>query len=81
MGTEENQTAVFKFLLDHFRSQEPFTKNELEDHANWHGQTFRTYWSKQYKQLFATVDSDTFRVSEAFRPYSTWESGKAFETS
>lgn len=71
MDTKKNQAAVFNFLLDHFRSQEPFTENELEDHTNWRGQTFGTYWSKQYKQLVVPVDSDTFRVSEAFRPYST----------
>jgi hypothetical protein len=74
MGTKKIRAAVFNFLLDHFRSQEPFTENELEDHTNWRGQTFGTYWSKQYKQLVVLVDSDTFRVSEAFRPYSTWES-------
>ncbi len=73
MGTEENQRAVFAFLLDHFRSQEPFTKKEMEEHTNWQGQSFRTYWSKQYRQLFVPVDADSFRVSEAFRPYSTWE--------
>ena len=74
MGTEENQKAVFKFLLDHFRSQDPFTQKEMEDHTNWRGRTFDTYWSKQYRQLCVPVDSDTFRVSEAFRPYSAWKS-------
>lgn len=46
----------------------------MEDHTNWRGRTFDTYWSKQYRQLCVPVDLDTFRVSEAFRPYSTWES-------
>ena len=46
----------------------------MEDHTNWRGRTFDTYWSKQYRQLCVPVDSDTFRVSEAFRPYSAWKS-------
>lgn len=52
MGTEENQRAVFTFLLDHFRSQEPFTKKEMEEHTNWQGQSSRTYWSKTVQATF-----------------------------
>jgi hypothetical protein len=39
MATKKNQAAVFNFLLDHFRSQGPFTESELEEHTNWRSST------------------------------------------
>jgi hypothetical protein len=69
----ENQRNVFKFLVEHFRSQKPFTKKELAEVTDWQGGSFPTYWSKQYKQFFIAAGGNTFRVSDAFRPYAKWE--------
>ncbi len=69
----ENQRNVFNFLVEHFRSQEPFTKDELEEVTDWQGTSFPTYWSKQYKQFFISAGGNSFRVSDAFRPYAKWE--------
>ncbi len=73
MDKTENQRAIFEFLVAHFKSQEPFTKEEMEAQTSWQGKTFSTYWSKQYEQFVIAADADFFRVSEAFRPFASWE--------
>jgi hypothetical protein len=72
----ENQRRVFDFFVEHFRSQKPFTKNELEAETNWQGTSFPTYWSKQFKQFVIPAGGNSFRVSEAFRPFARWEAFK-----
>lgn len=70
-----NQRPVFDFFVERFESQEPFTKNDVEALTTWTGDTFRTYWSKQFKQFVIPADfkKKTFRVGDAFRPYASWE--------
>ena len=77
MGTEENQTAVFKFLLDHFRSQEPFTKNELADHASTETLFVPIGLSStsNYSQLLTQIPFASARHLDPIRH------GKAFEAS
>jgi hypothetical protein len=69
----ENQRNVFDFLIEHFKSQAPFRKDDLQKVTDWRGASFPTYWSKQYKQFFISAGADSFRVSDAFRPYAKWE--------
>jgi len=69
----QNQKNVFDFLVEHFKSQEAFTKQQLERVTTWRGQSFDTYWSKQFKQFVVPADAGRYRVSEAFRPYAAWE--------
>lgn len=76
----ENQRQVFDFLANHFKSQEPFTKSELEGVTSWEGSTFPTYWSKQYKPFFVPAGNNSFRVSDAFRPYANWKAFRAHVT-
>jgi len=73
MGTDENQRKVFEFLLDHFETKEPFSKQDLEGVTSWQGQTFGTYWSKQLRPFVIDVAGDKYRVSDGFGRYSTWE--------
>jgi hypothetical protein len=73
MGTDENQKKVFEFLLSHFETKEPFTKEELEAVTTWQGQTFGTYWSKQYHPFVIESGPDKYRVSEGFRRYLDWD--------
>ena len=80
MPDEHNQQAVFIFFQDRYREQHPFTRQELAAETNWSRTTFNTYWSKQFKRLVAPVDNDHFRVSESFRPYSTWSTFRALVT-
>jgi hypothetical protein len=71
----ENQRKVFAFFVEHFKSQDPFTKAEL--HAvvpDWTKDTINTYWSKQFKQLLNPAGHKSFRVSEGFRSFAKWES-------
>ena len=69
------QRRAFDFLLDHFRTQEPFTKNEFHDAVpEWSKSSLDTYWSKQIKRLLARAGQNQFRVTEAFRPYANWDS-------
>jgi hypothetical protein len=67
-----NQKSVFDFLVDHLKSQKPFLKKELEKVTTWRGETFRTYWSKQFEQFTVSIGKRQYRVSESFRPYATW---------
>ena len=73
MPTDRNQRNVFDFLLEHLDSKEPFLKRDLESKTSWKGQTFGTYWSKQLQPFVISIAGNRFRVSEAFRRYSTWE--------
>src|ERR1035437_7090914 len=69
----ENQRNVFDFLLEHLKSLDTFTKDELQKVTDWTGKSFPTYWSKQYKQFVSSAGGDLVRVSDAFRPYAKWE--------
>ncbi|MGH7779973.1 MAG: hypothetical protein ACREQR_09110 [Candidatus Binataceae bacterium] len=71
---KENQRHVFEFLVTHFKSQKPFTKGDLKSATTWHGASFPTYWSKQFKQFVVPAGGGSYRVSEAFRPFARWES-------
>lgn len=75
MPDTTTQRRAFDFLLDHFRSQEPFTKSAFHGVVpEWSASTLNTYWSKQIKRLLARADRNQFRVTEAFRPYANWDS-------
>ena len=80
MPNEDNQRAAFEFFQTRYRLQQPFTKQELENATNWAPKSFTTYWSKQFKRLVAPIDNERFRVSESFRPYSTWETFRVLVT-
>jgi hypothetical protein len=69
----ENQRHVYDFLVERFKSQAAFTKADLEAVTTWKGQSFDTYWSKQFKQFVYPACGNTFRVSDAFRPFATWD--------
>jgi hypothetical protein len=69
----KNQKDVFGFLVRHFRSQEAFARRDIEMVTDWQGQSFGTYWSKQFKQFMVPAGADRYRVSEAFRPFASWE--------
>jgi hypothetical protein len=70
-----NQRRAFQFLLEHFRPQEPFTRDEFRCALpDWSENSIRTYWSKQIKHLLEPVGYNRFIVTEAFRPYANWDS-------
>jgi len=74
MPSDIKQRKALKFLRERLQSQEPFTKQQLQDATGWQKPgTFNTYWSKQIKPLVVTVTRDTFRVGEALRPLMTWK--------
>ena len=80
MPDEYNQRAVFRFFRDRYRDHKPFTKQDLAARTDWSRTSFNTYWSKQFKRLVAPLDNHRFRVSESFRPYSTWSAFRALVT-
>ena len=80
MPDERNQTAAFRFFRNHYRQQLPFTKQQLANETDWSRASFNTYWSKQFKRLVVPIDDTHFRVSESFRPYSTWSAFRALVT-
>lgn len=74
MSADINQQNAFKFLLDRFTKHEPFSKEQFQTATGWtEGSTFKTYWSKQFKTLLTPLDDGTYRVSEVFRRFTTWE--------
>ena len=82
MPSEANQKQAFRFLQEHFRSQEPFTKQALQKETKWRKSSIDTYWTKQFKPFVTAVPpilsgraarKQRFRVSDAFRPYAKWE--------
>ena len=74
MGSDITQRKALKFLKEHLRNQEPFTKAELATASGWEkAGTFNTYWSKQLKPFVVPVAGHRFRVSEGFRPFMTWK--------
>lgn len=62
----ENQLKTFRFLREMYKSQEIFTKAELQVASGWSASTFNTYWPKQLKQLLVQRSATEFRVSESF---------------
>lgn len=72
MGTDENQRKVFDFFSSRLDSKAPFTKEEVEALTDWRGQTFDTYWSKQFQPLVVKLDRNSYRVGEVFRRYNDW---------
>jgi hypothetical protein len=72
MSTDrDRQKKAFEFLLEKFHSQELFTKEDLQKATGWSSGTWRTYYSKQLKDLLMPVDS-AFRVHGAFAKYANW---------
>jgi len=41
--------------------------------TNWSQSSLDTYWSKQFRPFVRNAGSGLFRVSEAFRPFATWD--------
>jgi len=76
------QRKAFHFLLDRFTKHEPFTKEEFQTATDWlKDSTFDTHWSKHYETLVVPIEGTiSFRVSEAFRRFVTWESFRKYVT-
>lgn len=73
MNSDTKQRKTFDFFVAHLSTMEPFTKKEMQAATTWPDSSFRTYWSKQFKPFVIERPDGRFRVSEAFRQYSTWE--------
>jgi hypothetical protein len=69
---QEKQQLAYDFLFDKFETQATFTKGEFQAHTGWPDNSFNTYWSKQYSTLLVPIDSQNYRVSEAFRRVLDW---------
>ena len=73
MATDDNQRKVFDFLLERLETQAPFARKDLEKITTWKGKTFSTYWSKQLKGFVAEDAPGQYRVTDAFRRYTRWD--------
>ncbi len=69
MPDDNNWVAIFEFLSERFASQEPFTKEVLENETDWRGTTFPTHFSKRIKYVVVLGGDDLYRVGESFRPF------------
>jgi hypothetical protein len=77
----KDQRAAFDFLREKFRSQESFTKIELQQKTSWDWKSVSTYWSKQFEPFVKPVSpilkgsarkDQKYRVTRAFLPFGTW---------
>lgn len=74
MPSDLPQRKARRFLNEHLQSQDRFTKQQLQQFAGWtKKKTFDTYWSKQLKPFVVDVGGGHYRVSEGYRPYTTWK--------
>lgn len=74
MPSDLPQRKARRSLNEHLQSQEPFSKLQFQHFTGWNNpNTFRTYWSKQIKPFVVKVGNGQFRVSEGYRPYTTWK--------
>src|SRR5438477_6679760 len=69
--SRDPQERAFLFLLEKYNSQEAFTKEELQAATDWSDVSFKTYWSKQFKDLLIPVGSK-FRVHGVFARFAEW---------
>jgi len=68
------QRKAFQFLLNKFKTQEEFTRDEFCRASAWpKASTFKTYWTKQFKGLLIQTDATHYRVGEVFRRFASWE--------
>src|SRR5579859_580105 len=77
-----HQEKAFEFLLDKFTKHEPFTKEQFQTATEWSvDSTFDTHWSKHYDPIVVPIEgTNSFRVSEAFRRFATWDSFRKYVT-
>ena len=77
----KDQRAAFHFLRERFRSQEAFTKTDLQDQTSWDWDSVATYWSKQFEPFVTKVPpilrghgarDQRYRVTRAFMPFGSW---------
>lgn len=77
----KDQRAAFDFLRDKFRTQEAFTKGDLQQKTKLAWKSITTYWSKQFEPFVRPVPpilkgvaqkDQKFRVTRAFLPFGTW---------
>jgi hypothetical protein len=77
----KDQRAAFEFFSDKYRTQEAFTKAELQTQTSWDWKSTTTYWSKQYEPFVKAVPpiltgaaqkDQKFRVTRAFLPFGSW---------
>jgi hypothetical protein len=82
MGTRDKQKAAHVFLLEHLRSQEPFTLADFTSATGWTKPgTYRPHLSKHFRGLIENVgggkftisNTATYRVTEAFRRLVSWQ--------
>lgn len=77
----KDQRAAFDFVREKFRTQEAFTKADLQRQTSWAWKSVTAYWSKQFEPFVKPVPpllkgaaqkSQKFRVTRAFLPFGTW---------
>jgi len=89
MGKTDAQRAAHAFLLEHLKSQEPFTLADFIAATGWVTPgTYRAHLSKHFKGLIENVGGGRFeishttsyRVTEAFRRLVSWPKFKQHVT-
>lgn len=77
----KDQRAAFEFLREKYRSQDAFTKEDLQKQTSWDWKSVSTYWSKHFEPFAKPVPpilkgaaqkEQRFRVTRSFLPFGTW---------
>lgn len=80
MPSLENQRQAFEFFLEHFNSQETFSKDDFDPITSWTKSARDTYWSKQFRGFLRPAPGGRFRVSEAFKACASWDAFRELVT-
>ena len=76
MAYSQSQRKAFEFLLERYKTQLPFSRQEFHSAVpEWKKNSVDTYWSKQIKHLLAPVPEERglYRVTGAFAQVSDWD--------
>lgn len=79
MADETTQRKAHAFFIEHHKTLEPFTKEDVRNVTGWSEASVNAYWSKQFKNILEPV-GDKWRLRDRFSVYQDWRRFKNLVT-
>lgn len=70
MPSLDKPNLAYEFLLEHYASGEPFSRDDLAQAMGWKPETVRTYITKKWKELLEKQTDGRYRVKLEFRRFT-----------